>query len=50
MGMGGPRHPAFRARAPRPSRATFATMLSSQSFFFAYFWFSHRTGGGEASA
>jgi hypothetical protein len=19
-------------------------------FFFAYFWFSHRTGGGEASA
>ena len=33
-----------------PGRATFAAMLCSKSFFFAYFWFSHRPGGGEVSA
>jgi hypothetical protein len=25
-------------------------MLSSKSYFFAYFWFSHRPADGEASA
>jgi len=30
------------------SRAKFAAMLFAR-FFFAYFWFSHRPGGGEAS-
>jgi hypothetical protein len=24
--------------------------MSQQQFYFAYFWFSHRPGGGEASA
>jgi hypothetical protein len=33
----------------KPERATFRAMRFS-NFFFAYFWFSHRTGGGEASA
>ena len=32
------------------SRATFATMLSLKSYFFSFFWFSHRPGGGEANA
>ncbi|MDB5820628.1 MAG: hypothetical protein JWQ11_4268 [Rhizobacter sp.] len=31
-------------------RATLIDMLSHASFTFAYFWFSHRTGGREASA
>mgnify|MGYP003442212305 CR=1 FL=1 len=33
-----------------PQRATFAPMLGSTCFFFAYFWFSHRPADGEASA
>jgi|CXWL01.1.fsa_nt_gi hypothetical protein len=31
-------------------RATFPAMRSQKSFFFAYFWFSHRPADGEASA
>lgn len=30
-------------------QAVFATMHSPK-FYFAFFWFSHRTGGGEANA
>ena len=30
-------------------QAVFATMPSPK-FYFAFFWFSHRTGGGEANA
>jgi hypothetical protein len=33
----------------RARRATLRAMRF-RPFFFAYFWFSHRTGGGEASA
>jgi len=25
------------------------TMLFMKSYFFSFFWFSHRPGGGEAS-
>ncbi|MEO3711822.1 MULTISPECIES: hypothetical protein [Roseateles] len=32
-----------------PQQAVFATMHSPK-FYFAFFWFSHRTGGGEANA
>jgi len=31
------------------ARATLRAMLP-RKFYFAYFWFSYRTGGGEASA
>jgi hypothetical protein len=42
---------AFRATKAAPQgRATFARMLSMKSYFFSFFWFSHRPGGGEAQA
>jgi hypothetical protein len=34
----------------RAARATFAPMRFAASFYFAYFWFSHRTAAGEAQA
>jgi len=41
---------SFLLDASRLARATFAAMLFSKSYFFAYFWFSHRPADGEASA
>jgi hypothetical protein len=40
---------AARALAP-PRPCYIRADAPQQSFFFGYFWFSHRTGGGEASA
>jgi hypothetical protein len=42
--------PSRLAKGDSISRATFATMLSLKSYFFSFFWFSHRPGGGEANA
>jgi hypothetical protein len=36
--------------APEPPSCYSVVMHCSMSFFFGYFWFSHRPGGGEASA
>jgi hypothetical protein len=30
--------------------ACYIQAMYSPKFFFAFFWFSHRTGGGEANA
>jgi len=54
MGLGGAdaalQHwPNARLTARRASFYIQA-MLSLKSYFFGFFWFSHRTGGGEANA
>jgi len=30
--------------------ACYIQAMYSAAYFFAFFWFSHRTGGGEANA
>ena len=42
-------HP-FALDAVRQAQALLALMRFVPKFYFSYFWFSHRPGGGEANA
>jgi hypothetical protein len=39
-----------KSASPEQAHATFHAMRFAPSYFFGYFWFSHRPAVGEASA
>jgi len=49
--MARPENAAFTiSEGSRLDRPCYIRSMHSPKFYFAFFWFSHRTGGGEANA